>query len=245
MNLNEIKKLTQRKEIKYTNSSTYKKRNLIFNLEIFYDEEKLLKFNQKSIANIHDIYDTFKNLCNFFLAVNSDTLLEANNLVYNYDIFKNFEVISDVGIMYLLESFRDSIYVINNEKSLSSFNKKNGMIIKIGEESRIFNSYKDLNELANFLYKFFFNEDYQTATLFIDSFNGYNYPVIVNNASKLDFNFLNITAVLNIDRVKLKILAKKFVGMHNFTTNYEIIDKHNNSFIFNKFLKISFPNNIF
>ena len=245
MNLNEIKKLTQKKEIKYTNSSTFKKRNLIFNLEIFYDEEKLLNFNQKSIANICDIYDAFKNLCNFFLVVNSDTLLEANDLVYNYDIFKNFEVISDAGIMYLLESFRDSIYVINNEKSLSSFNKKNGMIIKIGEESHIFNSYKDLNELANFLYKFFFNEEHKTATLFIDSFNGYNYPVIINNASKLDFNFLNITAVLNIDRVKLKILAKKFAGMHNFTTNYEFIDKHNNSFLFNKFLKISFPNNIF
>ena len=245
MNLNEIKKLTQRKEIKYTNLTTYKKRNLIFNLEIFYDEEKLLNFNQKSIANICDIYDAFKNLCNFFLVANSDTLLEANDLVYNYDIFKNFEVISDVGIMYLLESFRDSIYVINNEKSLSSFNKKNGMIIKIGEESHIFNSYKDLNELANFLYKFFFNEKHKTATLFIDNFNGYNYPVIVNNASKLDFNFLNITAVLNIDRVKLKILAKKFAGMHNFTANYEFIDKNNNSFLFNKFLKISFPNNLF
>ena len=36
MNLIEIKKLTQRKEIKYTNLSAYKKRNLIFNLEIFY-----------------------------------------------------------------------------------------------------------------------------------------------------------------------------------------------------------------
>ena len=103
MNLNEIKKLTRKKEIKYTNSSTYKKRNLIFNLEIFYDEEKLLNFSQKSIANICDIYDAFKNLCNFFLVVNSDTLLEANDLVYNYDIFKNFEVISDVGIMYLYE----------------------------------------------------------------------------------------------------------------------------------------------
>ena len=245
MNLNEIKKLTQKKEIKYTKLSTYKKRNLIFNLEIFYDEEKLLNFNQKSIANICDIYDTFKNLCNFFLVVNSDILLEANDLVYNYDIFKNFEVISDAGIMYLLESFRDSIYIINNEKSLSSFNKKNGMIIKIGEESHIFNSYKDLNELANFLYKFFFNEEHKAATLFIDSFNGYNYPVIINNASKLDFNFLNISAVLNIDRVKLKILAKKFAGMHNFTASYEFIDKNNNSFLFNKFLKISFPNNIF
>ena len=245
MNLNEIRKLTQRKEIKYTSLSTYKKRNLIFNLEIFYDEENLLNFNQKSIANICDIYDAFKNLCNFFLVVNSDTLLEANDLIYNYDIFKNFEVISDVGIMYLLESFRDSIYIINNEKSLSSFNKKNGMIVKIGEESHIFNSYKDLNELANFLYKFFFNEKRKTATLFIDSFNGYNYPVVIHNASKLDFNFLSMTTILDIDRVKLKILAKKFAGMHNFTANYEFIDKNNNSFLFNKFLKISFPNNIF
>ena len=245
MNLNEIKKLTQRKEIKYTNLTTYKKRNLIFNLEIFYDEEKLLNFNQKSIANICDIYDAFKNLCNFFLVVNSDTLLEANDLVYNYDIFKNFEVISDVGIMYLLESFRDSIYIINNEKSLSSFNKKNGMIIKIGEESHIFNSYKDLNELANFLYKFFFNEKHKTATLFIDSFNGYNYPVVIHNASKLDFNFLSMTTILDVDRVNLIVLAKKFAGMHNFTTNYEFIDKNNNSFLFNKFLKISFPNNLF
>ena len=67
----------------------------------------------------------------------------------------------------------------------------------------------------------------------------------VNNASKLDFNFLNISAVLNIDRVKLKILAKKFAGMHNFTASYEFIDKNNNSFLFNKFLKISFPNNLF
>ena len=176
---------------------------------------------------------------------NVEDYLEKALLSVQNQTFKNFEVISDVGIMYLLESFRDSIYIINNEKSLSSFNKKNGMIIKIGEESHIFNSYKDLNELANFLYKFFFNEKHKTATLFIDNFNGYNYPVIVNNASKLDFNFLNITAVLNIDRVKLKILAKKFAGMHNFTTNYEFIDKHNNSFLFNKFLKISFPNNIF
>ena len=245
MNLNEIKKLTQRKEIKYTSSSTYKKRNLIFNLEIFYDEEKLLNFNQKSIANICDIYDAFKNLCNFFLVVNSDTLLEANDLVYNYDIFKNFEVISDAGIMYLLESFGDSIYIINNEKSLNSFNKKNGMIIKIGEESRIFNSCKDLNELANFLYKFFFNEKHKTVTLFIDSFNGYNYPVVIHNASKLDFNFLSMTTILDVDRVILIVLAKKFAGMHNFTANYEFIDKNNNSFLFNKFLKISFPNNIF
>ena len=245
MNLNEIKKLTQRKEIKYTNLSTYKKRNLIFNLEIFYDEEKLLNFNQKSIVNICDIYDAFKNLCNFFLVVNSDTLLEANDLVYNYDIFKNFEVISDAGIMYLLESFRDSIYIINNEKSLSSFNKKNGMIIKIGEESHIFNSYKDLNELANFLYKFFFNEESKTATLFIDSFNGCNYPVVIHNASKLDFNFLSMTTILDVDRVNLIVLAKKFAGMHNFTANYEFIDKNNNSFLFNKFLKISFPNNLF
>ena len=245
MNLNEIKKLTQRKEIKYTSSSTYKKRNLIFNLEIFYDEEKLLNFNQKSIATICDIYDAFKNLCNFFLVVNSDTLLEANDLVYNYDIFKNFEVISDAGIMYLLESFRDSIYIINNEKSLSSFNKKNGMIIKIGEESHIFNSYKDLNELANFLYKFFFNEESKTATLFIDSFNGCNYPVVIHNASKLDFNFLSMTTILDVDRVNLIVLAKKFAGMHNFTANYEFIDKNNNSFLFNKFLKISFPNNLF
>ena len=245
MNLNGIKKLTQRKEIKYTSLSTYKKRNLIFNLEIFYDEEKLLNFNQKSIANICDIYDAFKNLCNFFLVVNSDTLLEANDLVYNYDIFKNFEVISDAGIIYLLESFRDSIYVINNEKSLSSFNKKNGMIIKIGEESHTFNSYKDLNELANFLYKFFFNEEHKTATLFIDSYNEYNYPVVINNASELDFNFLSMTTILDIDRVNLIVLAKKFAGMYNFTTNYWFVDKNNNSFLFNKFLKISFPNNIF
>lgn len=45
MNLNEIKKLTRKKEIKYTSLSTYKKRNLIFNLEIFYDEEKLLLYS--------------------------------------------------------------------------------------------------------------------------------------------------------------------------------------------------------
>ena len=119
------------------------------------------------------------------------------------------------------------------------------MIIKIGEESHIFNSYKDLNELANFLYKFFFNEEHKTATLFIDSFNGYNYPVVINNASKLYFDFLNVAAVLNVDRAKLIMLAEKFAGMYNFTTNYEFIDKNNNSFLFNKFLKISFPNNLF
>ena len=95
------------------------------------------------------------------------------------------------------------------------------------------------------MYKFFFNEEHKTVTLFINSFNGYNYPVIINNASKLDFNFLNISSVLNIDRVRLKILAKKFAGMHNFTASYEFIDKNNNSFLFNKFLKISFPNNLF
>ena len=48
MNLNEIKKLTQKKEIKYTNLSTYKKRNLIFNLEIFYMNFK--KKTTKSLA---------------------------------------------------------------------------------------------------------------------------------------------------------------------------------------------------
>ena len=75
--------------------------------------------------------------------------------------------------------------------------------------------------------------------------NSFYYPVVINNASKLYFDFLNVAAVLNVDRVKLIILAEKFAGMHNFTANYEFIDKNNNSFLFNKFLKISFPNNLF